>query len=114
MLWGRPENSRTGHARLAGNTGGDDADVRARDVLIGLGAGHGGIEPFGGAGFSDVEGFALRQAFGNVEKHHVAEFFDCCEVGKGAADVAGADQGDLGSGHVEWILCRTLSDRRKG
>jgi hypothetical protein len=28
-------------------------------------------------------------------------------VGKGAADVAGADQCNFRSGHFEWILCRS-------
>ena len=57
------------HPRFARHTGGDDADVGPGDIGIGLGALERGVEAFGGAGFRDVEGFALGHAFGNVEQH---------------------------------------------
>jgi hypothetical protein len=88
------------HARLAGDAGGDDADVRARDVGVGIRAGERRVEPFGGSGFGDVERLALRRAFGDVEEDDVAELLECREVGERSADLSRADEGDFRSGHV--------------
>ena len=44
--------------------------------------------------------FALRNAFGDVEHHDVAEFLQADQVGERAADHAGADEGDLAACHV--------------
>ena len=88
------------HARLARHAGGDDADIRAGDIGVGscvpLSA---GVEPFGGAGFGDVERLALGGAFGDVEQDDIAQFLERGEMGKRAADLSRADQRDLGSGH---------------
>jgi len=88
------------HARLARHAGGDDADIGARDIGVIIGALHHGVEAFGGTRLRDVERFALRGAFGDVEQHHVAKFLDGGQVGQRAADLTGADEGDLGSCHV--------------
>ncbi len=87
------------HAGLAGHTGGDDAHIRARDVGIVLCALEARVEPFGGAGFGNVERLALGRAFGDVEHHDVAQFFECHEVGESAPYLSRADKGNLGSGH---------------
>ena len=87
------------HSRLAGDTGGDDADIGSGDIGVGIGAFQRGIEAFGGAGLRDVQRFALRRALSDVEEGDVAKFLDGGEVGECAADLPGADEGDLGSGH---------------
>ena len=52
-----------------------------------------------GAGFRDVERFAFRNTFRDVEKNDVAEFLHGCQMGERAADLACADKSNLGSGH---------------
>ena len=47
----------------------------------------------------DVERFALRDAFGNVEQHDIAELLQPDEVSQRAADLTGADQSDLVARH---------------
>ena len=87
------------HPRLARHPGGDDADIGPGDIGIILGAPEGCVEAFGGAGFGDVERLAFGHAFGNVEKHDIAQFLERGEMGERAADLSGADEGNLGSGH---------------
>ncbi len=87
------------HAGLARHTGGDDADIGARDVLVGVGALEDPVEALGQAQLGDVERLALRRALGDVEEDDVAKFLDRGEMGEGAADLARADQRDFGSGH---------------
>ncbi len=94
----------TAHPRLARHAGGDDADVGACDVGIGIDALQARVEPFDGAAFGDVEGFALRRAFGDIEKNDVAEFLEGRKVGERATDLSGADEGYLGSGHERMVL----------
>ena len=91
------------HAGLARHAGGDDADVGAGDVGVVRGALERGVEAFDGARFRDVERLALGRAVGNVEQDDVAEFLERGEMGQRAADLAGADEGNLGSGHGELI-----------
>ena len=88
-----------GHAWLTWHTCGHDADVRACDVRVILGAFQLRVKTLRWAGFRDVESFALWGAFCDVEQNNVAEFFKCCEVGKCAADLTCADEGNLGSSH---------------
>ena len=87
------------HAGLARHACGHEDNVRAGDVGVVVGALHVGVEAFRGAGFGDVECLALRDTFGNVEHDDVTEVLDGCEMGKRAADLACADEGNLGSGH---------------
>ena len=84
---------------LRGHAGGDDADIGAREVGVGVGARERGVEAFGRAGLRDVQRLALRRAFGDVEQDDVAQFLERDEMGERAADLSGADEGDLGSGH---------------
>jgi hypothetical protein len=91
------------HARFAGDTGSHDADIRASDIFVRLGAFQRGVEPFGWAGFGDVQCFAFRSALGDVKQDNVTKFLHCCEVGERAADLTCADQRDLGSGHLEYL-----------
>jgi hypothetical protein len=86
------------HARLAGDAGGDDADVGTRDVGVGVRAG----QPA-----SNLSEGRIRRcrapcpggALGDVEEHDVAELLDRGEVGERSADLSRADEGDLRSGH---------------
>ncbi len=88
------------HARLARHAGGDDANIRALDAGIVVDALIAGIEPFHRRGFGDVQTLALRQALGDVEHHHVAQFLQADQMCECAADHAGADEGDLFACHV--------------
>ncbi len=87
------------HAGLARHAGGDDADLGAFDVGVGVGAFEVAVEAFDGAGLGDVERLALRQAFHDVEEHDVAKLLEADQVGERAADHATADQGDLRTRH---------------
>ena len=87
------------HAGLARHTGGDDDHIGARYVGVIGGAFHIGIEPCGGAGLGDIQGLALGDAIRNVEQDDIAQFLECYQMGKRAADLSCADKGDLGSGH---------------
>ena len=46
-----------------------------------------------------IERLALGRAFGDVEQDDVAQFLEPGEMGQRAADLAGADQGDLVTRH---------------
>jgi hypothetical protein len=87
------------HARLARHAGGDDADVGAGDVGVVVDALQRDVLAEHGRGFGDVQGLALRGAFGDVEQQDVAQLFARGDVGQGAADHAGADEGDLRASH---------------
>ena len=67
---------------------------------IGRGAGEFGVEAGDRRGLGDIERLAVRHALDHVEEDDVAEFLQADEMGERAADLAGADQGDLGTGHV--------------
>jgi hypothetical protein len=65
-------------------------------------------KPSTGRGLHDVQRLARRHAAEHVEHHDVAQLLQADQVGEGAADVAGADEGDLLAGHEESLggLCR--------
>ena len=90
-----------------GDAGGDDADIGALDRLVGGGAGQFGIEAEHRRGLGDVERLAVRDAFRHVEEHDVAELLEAGEKSERATDLTGADQGDLGSGHVRKTSWKT-------
>ncbi|MNN31467.1 hypothetical protein D3C81_1451560 [compost metagenome] len=102
------------HARLARHAGGDDADVGACDVGVVVGALQGHVLTEDGRGLGDVEGFALRRAFGDVEQDDVAQRFARSHVGQGSADHSGADKGDLRASHrglsSRCCVCETVLD----
>ena len=75
-------------------------DVGALDGVVVVGAGELGVEAVDRRGLRDVERLALRDAFGDVEQHDVAELLQADEMGERAADLAGADQCDLVTRHV--------------
>ena len=75
----------------------------AFDIRVGVGALERDIETFDPARLRDIEGFALRHAFRDVEQNDVTELFEADEVGQRAADHACADQRDLGARHVRSI-----------
>ena len=79
-------------------------DVGALDRLVGVGAGELGVEASTGEDCDDVERLALRDAFGDVEQHDVAELLEADEMSERAADLAGADQRNLVTRHVGKIL----------
>jgi hypothetical protein len=60
-----------------------------------------GIEAIDRRGLHQIERLALRNAFGDIEQHDVTELFEANEMGEGAADLAGTDQSNLGTRHME-------------
>src|SRR5207248_7349223 len=47
----------------------------------------------------DIQRFPLRQAFDDVEHHHITEFLQPDEKSQRAADLATADERDFVAGH---------------
>ena len=77
--------------------------VRALDRGIIVGALDLGVEPVDRRGLGDIEAFALRDTFRDVEQDDVAEFLQSDEMGERAADLAGADERDLVTGHKGFL-----------
>ncbi len=91
------------HAGLARHAGGDDDDVGALDVGVGIRAPEDRVETLDRAGLRDIERLALGQAFDDVEEHDVAELLEADQVRERAADLAAADERDLVAGHEELL-----------
>ncbi len=87
------------HARLTGNAGGDNDDIRTLQVGIVVGAAHRAVEAFDRRALRQVQRFALGQAIDDVEHDDVAQFLQADEVSQRAADIAGADESDLVASH---------------
>ena len=62
------------------------------------------VKPVDRRGLRDIERFALRHAFGDVEHHHIAQLLQADEVGQRAADLTGTNQGDLVTRHGKSFL----------
>ena len=88
------------HAGLARHAGRDDADIGALDRRIVVDAGQARVEAVDRGGLRDVEGLALRDAFGDIEQDDVAEFLQPDQMGERAANHPGPDEGDLVACHV--------------
>ena len=76
------------HARLARNAGGNDHDVGIRGVSVVIGADDMGIAFLDGHRFQQIEAFALRHAFDDVDQDDVGQFFGRDPVGGGGAYVS--------------------------
>ena len=87
------------HARLAGEAGGDDDDVRAGRVGVVVRAGDLHVVAHDRRRLGQVERLALRQALDDVDQHDVRKACLRHSLGDGRADVAGADDGYLGTCH---------------
>ena len=61
------------HARLAGEAGGDDDDVRAGGVGVVIGAGDAHVVADDRRRLGQVERFALRQALDDIDQHDVGQ-----------------------------------------
>ena len=92
------------HAGLARHAGGDDDDVGAFDVGVGVGGLQVEVEALDGAGLAEVEPLAAGNAFDDVEQDDVAEFLEADEMSKRSADHASADQRDFGARHCRLLL----------
>ena len=94
------------HAGLARHTGSDDDDISACNVGVGIGPGQFGVKTIDGRGFGEIERFALRCAFGNVEQDDIAKLLEPREVGERAADLTSTNQCDfLTRHHLSPINC---------
>ena len=110
------------HARLAGEAGGHDDDVRARRVGVVVRAGDPGVVADDRRRLGEVEALALRQPLDDVDEHDVGEAGLGDALGGRRADVAGADDGDLVAGHGGgcsfrdrgWVLIVGTMGRRSG
>src|SRR6185312_1897579 len=76
------------HTGLARNSGGDNDDVGVGGVGVIVGAEDVGIALLDRHGLEQVEGFALRHAFNDVDEDDVGEFFGGDPVGGCRADVS--------------------------
>ena len=76
------------HARLAGDSGGDDHDVGIRGVGVVVGADHVGVPLFDRHGFEQVESLALRDAFDDVNQDDVGEFLRRDPMGSSSAHIS--------------------------
>ena len=94
-----PMRSSRRHAGGAREAGGDDHHVGAGDSSVVGAAGEGRVEAVDRAGLRDVERLAGRHAAEHVEQDDVAELLEANQVGERAADITGADEGDLVPGH---------------
>ena len=90
------------HARLAGQAGGDHDDVGAGRVGVVVGARDGAVVPDDRRRLREVERLALGQPLDDVDQDDVGQAGLGDALGGGRADVAGADDGDLGTGHG-WV-----------
>src|SRR5262249_43489586 len=101
------------HARLSRHARGDDDDVGALDVGIGVGGLVAGIEALDRARLPDVEALAARNALDDVEEDDVAQILEAAEMRARAADHAGADESDPGARHglklLDWIGCPPMA-----
>ncbi len=90
------------HAGLPRHPGGDDHHVGALDVPIVVGAGDRGIVALDRGPLDDVERLTLRHPLDDIEQDNIAQLLQAGEQGQRAADLAGANQGDLLAchGHV--------------
>ena len=105
------------HPGLARDAGRHDAHIGASDVRVILRAFQVSIKPLRWPGFSDIERFALRNSFGDVEHDHIPQFLKRCEMGECTPDLSGAYQGDFGSGHTfnsDWFVDQMASPKDCG
>src|SRR6185312_1625782 len=76
------------HTGLARNSGGDNDDVGVGGVGVVVGAEDVGIALLDGHSFEQVERFALRHTFDDIDQNYVGEFFGSDPMGGGGANVA--------------------------
>ncbi len=98
-----PEKIVAAHAGLARHAGGDDHDVDALDVGVGIRALELGVEAFDRARLREVERLALGQALDDVEEHDIAKLFQADQSRERAADLAAADERNPAAGHGELL-----------
>ena len=83
------------HARLARDSSGDDDDVGVGGVSVIVSAEDGGVALLDGHGLEEIESLALRNAFDDIDKDDVGEFFRSDPMGSGGAYISRSDDGDF-------------------
>ena len=102
------------HARLARQAGGDHDDVGAGRVRVVVGAHDPHVVAHDRRRLRHVQRLALGQALDDVDEDDVREPRLSDALRGGRADVAGADDGDLGMGHGTWrLLGFVMAERRR-
>ncbi len=81
-------------ARFARNAGSDDDDVGIGGIFVVVGPGDDTVECQQAAGLLQVERFTLRDAFRDIDQHHVSEVFVRGQLSHGGAHLSGADYGN--------------------
>src|SRR5437660_1794610 len=69
------------------------------------------VEAIHRRGLRDIQRLALRDSFGDVEHHHIAQFLQPDEVSQRSADLTGTNQGNLVARHGKLSF---ESRRRRG
>jgi hypothetical protein len=83
------------HSGLAGNPCGDNNDVGISRILVIVGADDIGIKTLDGSGLAQVESFALRHAFNDINDADIPQLLGCSPVGRGGAYETSANDSDL-------------------
>jgi hypothetical protein len=91
------------HARLARHAGGDDHHIGAGDIGVTVGAPEFGVEAVHRTGLAEIQRLALRQAFHDVEDHHIAQFLQGHQMGQRAADLSTANESDFPARHGKFL-----------
>ena len=87
------------HAGLAGNAGGDDDDVGARDRGVIACARQSGVNALDRGRLGEIQRLALRHAVDDIEQDDVAQLLQRRQMGQRPADLAGPDQSNLLARH---------------
>jgi len=93
------------HPRLAGDSGRDDHQFGSGRQAVVIRPDDARIEAFDRCGLVLVEGFPLRDTFDDIDQDDgTGELFFGEALGGGGADVAGANDGDLGEQGVGKLM----------
>ena len=87
------------HARLPGNAGSHNADIRAGNISVVRCPYDVGVIALDGPGFEHIQSLSLGQAINHVEQNDIAKSFEHTQVGKGTADITCANECDFLPSH---------------
>ena len=82
----------TAHPWLAGHAGGDDHHICPGQGGIVIRTGYLCIKPFDRGGFSNIKGFALRNAFGDIKQDNIPQLFQSSQQRQCPTNVSGTNE----------------------